>query len=180
MTKLVVQGATLACSMGSSPSKLSVAPTNETYGGSSPAATVQDMKPVTNLAPFGMCKSPITAQVSAATSAAAGVLSPAAMRARGSGAMGAGLEGASPSRAVAPRCCRTLANASASGAEPSRSRRGADGHRGRLSMVLAECARMFEMRARDVLRLMVGSVILVMVLVALVIAASRLAQPPLR
>jgi hypothetical protein len=39
-------------------------------------------------------------------------------------------------------------------------------------MVLAECARMFEMRARDVLRLMVGSVILVMVLVALVIAAS--------
>jgi hypothetical protein len=76
MGKLVVDGAILACSMGSSPSKLSVPPTNETYGGPTPAATVQDMKPETNLAPFGMCQSPINPQVSAATSAAAGVLTP--------------------------------------------------------------------------------------------------------
>ena len=76
MPKLVVHGATLACSMGSSPSSLSVLPTNETYGGAAPAATVQDMKPVVNLAPFGMCKSPINPEVSAATSAAAGVLTP--------------------------------------------------------------------------------------------------------
>jgi len=76
MPKLVVHGAMLACSMGSSPSKLSVLSTNETYGGSNPAATVQDMKPVTNLAPFGMCQSPINPQVAAATSAAAGTLTP--------------------------------------------------------------------------------------------------------
>src|SRR5580704_8343129 len=76
MAKLVVHGATLACSMGSSPSSLSVLPTNETYGGAAPAATVQDMKPVVNLAPFGMCQSPINPQVAAATSAAAGVLTP--------------------------------------------------------------------------------------------------------
>ena len=47
MAKLVVQGATLVCAMGSGPSNLSVASTNETYLGSSPAATVQDMKPET-------------------------------------------------------------------------------------------------------------------------------------
>jgi hypothetical protein len=65
------------CSMGSSPSKLSVLPTNATFEGTTnPAATVQDMKPTVNLAPFGMCQSPINPQVSAATSAAAGVLTP--------------------------------------------------------------------------------------------------------
>jgi hypothetical protein len=76
MPKLVVQGATVACSMGTSASQLMVAPTNGTYGGTNPAATVQDMKPGTNLVPFGMCQSPINPQVSAATSAAAGVLTP--------------------------------------------------------------------------------------------------------
>lgn len=53
MSTLVVQGPSVMCSLGSSPSKLSVAPTN-TYGGLNPAATVHDMKPGTNLAPFGM------------------------------------------------------------------------------------------------------------------------------
>ena len=76
MAKLVVQGATLTCSMGTSPGKLSVLPTNETYGGSSPAATVQDMMPQVNLAPFGMCQSPINPQVASATAAASGTLTP--------------------------------------------------------------------------------------------------------
>ncbi|MGH7293431.1 MAG: DUF4280 domain-containing protein [Polyangiaceae bacterium] len=76
MTKLVVHGATLACSMGSAPSKLSILPANETYGGSSPAATVQDMRPEANLAPFGMCQSPINPQVASATAAAGGTLTP--------------------------------------------------------------------------------------------------------
>jgi hypothetical protein len=76
MPKLVVQGATLACSMGSSPSSLSVLPTNETYGGSNPAATVQDMKPEVNIASFGMCQSPANPQVAAATAAAMGTLTP--------------------------------------------------------------------------------------------------------
>jgi hypothetical protein len=76
MPKLVVHGATLACSMGSSPSSLSVLPTNETYGGTAPAATVQDVKPEVNLAPFGLCSSPLNPQVAAATAAAAGLLTP--------------------------------------------------------------------------------------------------------
>jgi hypothetical protein len=76
MPKLVVSGATLACSMGSSPAKLSVLPTNETYGGSNPAATVQDMKATVNLTPFGMCQSPINPLVATATAAALGVLTP--------------------------------------------------------------------------------------------------------
>jgi hypothetical protein len=66
----------LACSMGSSPSKLSVPPTNQTYGGSNPAATVQDMKPQVNIAPFGMCQSPLNPQVASATAAAGGTLTP--------------------------------------------------------------------------------------------------------
>jgi hypothetical protein len=76
MPKLVVDSGTLSCSMGTSPSKLSVPPTNPTYGGATPAATVQDMTPGVNLAPFGMCQSPLNPQVSAATSAAGGVLTP--------------------------------------------------------------------------------------------------------
>jgi hypothetical protein len=76
MPKLVVNGATLACSMGSTPAKLSVLPTNSTYGGELPAATVQDMKPMVNVAPFGMCSSPSNPQVAAATAAAMGVLTP--------------------------------------------------------------------------------------------------------
>ncbi len=63
MPKLVVHGATLACSMGSSPSSLSVLPTNETYGGTAPAATVQDMKPELNLAPFGRRSCPLQRRV---------------------------------------------------------------------------------------------------------------------
>ncbi len=76
MGKLVVHGATLACSMGTSPSSLSVLPANEMYGDSNPAATVQDMKPMVNLAPFGSCSSPSNPQVAAATAAAMGVLTP--------------------------------------------------------------------------------------------------------
>jgi hypothetical protein len=76
MPKLVVQGATLACSMGNAPSKLSVSPANETYGGEVPAATVQDMKPNVNIMSFGMCQSPTNPQVAAATAAAMGVLTP--------------------------------------------------------------------------------------------------------
>jgi hypothetical protein len=76
VAKLVVNGATLVCSMGTSPSTLSVLGTNATYGGTNPAATVQDMKPQVNLAPFGMCQSPLNPQVAAATAAAAGALTP--------------------------------------------------------------------------------------------------------
>jgi hypothetical protein len=76
MPKLVVRGATLTCSMGSAPSSVSILPTNQTYGGSNPAATVLDMKPTVNIAPFGMCQSPLNPQVASATAAAGGTLTP--------------------------------------------------------------------------------------------------------
>ncbi len=76
MAKLVVQGASLSCSMGNAPSPLSVLPTNATTGDSANAATVQDMVPNVNIAPFGMCLSVSNPAVAAATSAAGGVLTP--------------------------------------------------------------------------------------------------------
>jgi hypothetical protein len=76
MAKLVVQGAKLSCSMGTSPASLSVLPANMVDGDSSPAATIQDMKPNVNIASFGMCQSPSNPQVAAATAAAQGVLTP--------------------------------------------------------------------------------------------------------
>ncbi len=76
MAKLVVKGATLACSMGNAPSQLSVLPKNDVSGDSSAAANVQDMQPNVNVAPFGMCTSMANPQVAAATAAAQGVLTP--------------------------------------------------------------------------------------------------------
>jgi hypothetical protein len=76
MPKLVVKGATLACSMGNAPSSLSVLPANATYGDENAAANIQDMKPSVNIAPFGICISMSNPQVAAATSAASGVLTP--------------------------------------------------------------------------------------------------------
>ena len=76
MPKLVVKGAQLMCSMGTSPASLSVLPVNMTTGDDSDAANIQDMKPMANIAPFGMCQSPSNPQVAAATAAAMGVLTP--------------------------------------------------------------------------------------------------------
>ena len=76
MPKLVVKGAQLMCSMGTSPGQLSVLPVNMTTGDSSDAANIQDMQPNVNIMPFGMCQSPSNPQVAAATAAAMGVLTP--------------------------------------------------------------------------------------------------------
>src|SRR5262245_31638919 len=76
MPKLVVHGALLQCSMGMSPSSLSVLPTNKLEGAQQNAATVQDYTPMVNISPFGMCQSPANPQVAAATAAAMGVLTP--------------------------------------------------------------------------------------------------------
>ncbi len=76
MPKVVVDGAILSCSMSKAPGKLAVLPTNETFGASLPAATVQDFRPNVNVAPFGMCMSMSNPQVAAATAAAQGVLTP--------------------------------------------------------------------------------------------------------
>lgn len=72
----VVNGAELACSFGSSPSRLTVLPLNRTEASNQFSATVQDHVPMVNIMPFGMCQSPSNPQVAAATSAAMGVLTP--------------------------------------------------------------------------------------------------------
>jgi hypothetical protein len=76
MAQLVVSGAPLSCSFGLAPSSLLVTPANRTNGVSCPAANIMDYIPMSNIAPFGMCTSMTNPQVSAATSAAMGVLTP--------------------------------------------------------------------------------------------------------
>ena len=75
MATLVCAGAVLKCTMGTTPSVFGVLPVNQVLTGV-PAATVLDNKPMTNVAPFGMCISPANPAVAAATAAALGVLTP--------------------------------------------------------------------------------------------------------
>jgi hypothetical protein len=76
MPKLVIHGAGLKCSEGLAPATLAVLPANGTSGDNQPAATVNDFQPMTNIAPFGMCKTQANPQVAAATAAAQGALTP--------------------------------------------------------------------------------------------------------
>lgn len=76
MPKLVVHGALLKCSQGAAPSSLTITPQNMVSADESNAATVMDHVPMTNIAPFAMCRSPANPQVAAATAAAMGVLTP--------------------------------------------------------------------------------------------------------
>jgi hypothetical protein len=76
MAKLVVDGAKLKCSEGMAPSALTILPVGPASAGAQPAATVMDMKPMVNIAPFGMCQAQANPQVAAATVAAMGVLTP--------------------------------------------------------------------------------------------------------
>ena len=73
----VTSTATLTCSFGMAPSTLNVLPTNRVMVEGKPAANIQDMVPVANIPPFGMCTTPSNPAVAAATSAALGVLTPA-------------------------------------------------------------------------------------------------------
>lgn len=72
----VVNGAQLMCSQGVAPSALVVLPINRVMSGNQPAANIMDHKPMINILPFGMCRSPANPTVAAATSAAMGVLTP--------------------------------------------------------------------------------------------------------
>ncbi|AKT43724.1 DUF4280 domain-containing protein [Chondromyces crocatus] len=76
MARLVVDGATLRCNQGSTPGRLSVATPHGVAGQKRQAATVDDHRPNLHVASFGMCRSMSNPQVSAATSAANGVLTP--------------------------------------------------------------------------------------------------------
>jgi len=76
MAQQVCSTATLMCSFGTTPSQLTVLPTNKVAAGQLPAATIMDHQPMTNVMPFGMCMTLANPQVAAATSAAMGVLTP--------------------------------------------------------------------------------------------------------
>ena len=74
----VVSGAMMMCSFGTAPGSLTVLPTNKVMAANMPAANINDNKPYVNIAGFVMCTSMANPAVSAATSAASGVLTPQA------------------------------------------------------------------------------------------------------
>jgi hypothetical protein len=76
MPPLVVNGATLQCTFGMTPSSLIVPPVSQVMAQNSPAATITDAVPMANIMPFGMCTTLTNPQVAAATSAAMGTLTP--------------------------------------------------------------------------------------------------------
>ena len=76
MPNHVCMGAKTKCSMGLAPSTLIVLPVNKVLTSNVPAANIMDNKPIVNIVPFGMCKSPANPAVAAATAAALGTLTP--------------------------------------------------------------------------------------------------------
>ncbi len=77
MPVLVVGGATLSCSMGTTPGSLSVVRPKVSACGK-PAANTRDHAGGANVASFGMCNASANPAVAAATAAALGVHTPAA------------------------------------------------------------------------------------------------------
>ena len=71
----VCMGAVMQCSFGTAPSTLVVLPVNALLTGT-PAATIMDNVPITNVPPFGTCSSMSNPVVAAATAAALGALTP--------------------------------------------------------------------------------------------------------
>lgn len=78
MSELVVNNATLACTMAMPPgtSTFVVLPVAFVDSDSQPVATIMDNKPMANIPPFGMCKSQLNPATAAATSAALGTPTP--------------------------------------------------------------------------------------------------------
>jgi len=70
-----VSGAMIMCSFGLAPSTLTVVAPRPIVEGR-PVATITDVAPGANIAPFGMCQSLANPMVAAATAAALGVLTP--------------------------------------------------------------------------------------------------------
>ncbi|MCC7498187.1 MAG: DUF4280 domain-containing protein [Bryobacterales bacterium] len=76
MPMQVCMGASMRCSFGVAPSSLVVLPTNRVMTSQVPDANIMDHIPMVNIMPFGMCMAPSNPTVAAATTAAAGVLTP--------------------------------------------------------------------------------------------------------
>ena len=75
MAKYVCNGAQLKCMMGDAPSMLVVVGKSGRYEGKD-IANIMDHQPLTNIQPFGMCKSPSNPTVATATASNAGKLQP--------------------------------------------------------------------------------------------------------
>lgn len=73
MGNQVTTGATLQCSLGTTPSAF--AASSAVVSATTPAGVVTDIGPA-NVPPFGLCQSPANPQVAAATTAAGGTLTP--------------------------------------------------------------------------------------------------------
>lgn len=76
MAMPVVTGASLQCTMGTAPGQLIVTSQTKVMMAGALAATIQDMAPITNVAPCGLCTSMANPTVASATAAALGVLTP--------------------------------------------------------------------------------------------------------
>lgn len=76
MPEQVVNNALLECTMGTTPSPLTVTNNLIFQVNGQLAATVMDFAPMANVKPFGMCRSMANPQVASATAAAQGVLTP--------------------------------------------------------------------------------------------------------
>lgn len=76
MPQQVCMGAMMTCSFGAAPASLIVLPKNRVLTSNMPAANIMDNIPMVNIPPFAMCSSMANPAVSAATTAAFGVLTP--------------------------------------------------------------------------------------------------------
>ena len=75
MAQIVVTGATAMCTCGTAPGNITVTSQAACLVDGKPAATIQDAQMV-NITPFGLCTTTVNPAVSAATTAALGVLTP--------------------------------------------------------------------------------------------------------
>ena len=69
MSQLVVMGAMLTCTFGTTPDPLVVVPAGVPVTGPTLVATIMDYKPGANIATFGMCKTMSNPVVAASTAA---------------------------------------------------------------------------------------------------------------
>ena len=71
----VVSGATVQCTMGTTPGQLKASPSTVRLGGAH-AVRISDVAPMMNVGSCGMCTSLLNPTVASATAAALGVLTP--------------------------------------------------------------------------------------------------------
>lgn len=76
MPLLVTMGAQMSCSLGTTPSILTVTSNQTVISDNQLAATIMDHASITNIPTFGMCQSPSNPVVIAATAAKLGAFTP--------------------------------------------------------------------------------------------------------